>query len=292
MSSSPEREPNHPDPTEHDPGRSPGDRTADQRGSDPSDATSEAGQPRQEPRQHAGELLARLTRHDADRGRREHLSLLTSLTRTVGASARAAGTGAVVSGRWLADLLLDAAPRLPLRDATTLRAHHPGRTDEEIAEDLTAAAARATAAVGALGGAVASAEFLLVSRRMVFSVPAQLAAETLAVAAIEVKLIAELQELYGVSVPGSPTERAAAYLQAWTSRRGLDVLEPGTFSSVLGEATKRHLQRRLLGRAGINVSTLGPYLSGAVAGGAVNFRETRKLAARVRRDLRRITAAD
>lgn len=249
-------------------------------------------QPRQDDhRRNAGDLLARLTSSSERMTRTERASALASLTRALAGSARTAGTAAVVTGRWLVDTLLDLAPRLPLRDADTLRAHHPGRTREEIADALVSAAAKATSAVGALGGAATATEFAVARRRTLFAVPVQIAAETLVVAAIEVKLIAELQELYGVYVPGGPAERGTAYVQAWSRRRGVDVLDPGAFSTVVGDAAKRHLRRRLLGRAGRNMSTLGPYLTGAVAGGLVNYRETQKLGGQVRDDLRRIAGS-
>jgi hypothetical protein len=248
-------------------------------------------EPRQGERQDAGELLARLTGDDEQLSRSERASVLASFAGALAGSAKAAGAAAVVTGRWLADMLVDLAPRLPLRDAETLRAHHPGRSREEIADALISGGTKATTAVGALGGAATAATLATARQHTLLSVPVQIAAETLAVAAIEVKLIAELHELYGVYVPGTPAERAVAHVQAWSSRRGIDVLDPGAVSAVLGEAAKRHLQRRLLGRAGRNLSTLGPYLTGAVAGGVVNFRETRKLGTQVRDDLRRIAGA-
>jgi hypothetical protein len=55
----------------------------------------------------------------------------------------------------------------------------------------------------------------------------------------------------------------------------------------IGAAAKRSLRKRLVRRAGRNLSTLGPMLSGAVAGSVVNHRETRRLGDLVRDDLRR-----
>src|SRR5690606_23536679 len=49
----------------------------------------------------------------ADERRRAQITALA-------ASARRAGRGAVASGRWLAETVLDVAPRLPVRDAETL----------------------------------------------------------------------------------------------------------------------------------------------------------------------------
>ena len=44
---------------------------------------------------------------------------------------------------------------------------------------------------------------------------------------------------------------------------------------------------RLVRRAGRNLSTMGPMMTGAVAGSVVNHRETRRLGEEVRADLRR-----
>ncbi|MCX9190742.1 hypothetical protein C3Y87_04815 [Carbonactinospora thermoautotrophica] len=248
-------------------------------------------EPRGEGHSAASEALVHLVSGDrplngADRGR-----LLTSLARALVASAKAAGTTAVVTGRWLADLFVDVAPRLPIRDGQTLRAHHPGRTTEEIAEALISGAANATTAVGAAGGALATVEFA--APPTLLSVPAQLAAEAMAVAAIEVKLVAELHELYGLAAPGPRVPRMLTYLQAWADRRGVNPLEFTPRRGVpaaLGEAARRQIRKRLAGRAGRSLLTLGPMFSGAVAGGYVNRQGTRKLAEKVRADLRRLAA--
>jgi hypothetical protein len=229
-------------------------------------------------RQQVSDLLARISR---DGGERDQRRLFTDLVRAVGANARAAVMG---GGRWLADTLVETVPKLPVRDAATLRAQYPGSTDDELADRLVAAAAKATMAVGAAGGALAAVEFA--APPTLLSVPVQLAAETLAVAAMEVKLVAELHEIYGARLPGSGRDRAIAYLQAWTSRRGIDPLNPRIIAHGLGAAAKRQIRRRLVGRAGRNVSTLGPFLTGAVAGAAVNRRETQRLAAQILADLR------
>jgi hypothetical protein len=189
----------------------------------------------------------------------------------------------VLTGRWLADILIDTAPRLRIRKRETLRLHHPGKTDEEIAESLIGTAARAAAAVGVAGGALAAAEFA--APPTLVSMPAQIATETLVIAAIEVKLIAELHEAYGAGTlsSGSPM---LAYTSAWANRRGIDPLNPGILTAGLGAAAKQQIQRRLLGRAGRNLTTLGPFLAGAVAGSVVNHQGTRRLGAQIREELR------
>jgi hypothetical protein len=214
-------------------------------------------------------------------GRRRDLRWLTVALAT---SARTAGRASVLGGRWLTDLLIDAAPRLPLRDLPTLRAHHPNLPDEDLAEALISGAAKATAAVGAAGGALAAVEFA--APPTLLTTPFQIAAETLVVATIEIKLIAELHEVYGAAPAGTPRQRAAAYLVAWTNRRAVGPLDAGQVRFSLGPTAKVALRRRLVRRAGRNLSTMGPLMSGAVAGSMVNHRETRKLGDQIREDLR------
>ncbi|WP_239137041.1 hypothetical protein, partial [Sphaerisporangium rufum] len=165
--------------------------------------------------------------------RRRLLGRLAARLVTVGRKARETGTG---RGRWLADLFASIAPRLPVRDLATLREHHYGLTGEELADDLVRTAAKATTAVGAVGGALAAAEFA--APPLLLSAPAQLVAETLVVAAIEVKLIAELHEVYGVQVPGTRAQRAFVYTAAWSRQRGVDPLAPASVNLALGTAAK------------------------------------------------------
>ena len=120
-------------------------------------------------------------------------------------------------------------------------------SDEELAEALIAAAAKATGAVGAAGGALAAVQFT--ATPSLITTPVQLAAETLLVAVIEMKLIAELHEVYGAGVGGTARQRAMAYLVAWTNRRGIDPLDPAAMQLALGVAAKRGLRKRLIRRA-------------------------------------------
>jgi hypothetical protein len=231
-----------------------------------------------------GAIVARLVSDDeaAGGGRRRELR---SLTGALATSARTAGRASVLGGRWLTDLLIDVAPRLPLRDLSTLRAQHPGLPDEDLAEILISGAAKATGAVGAAGGALAAVEFA--APPTLLTTPFQIGAETLLIAAIEVKLIAELHEVYGATATGSSRERGAAYLAAWTNRHALDPRDPRSQRISLGPAAKVALRRRLIRRAGRNLSTMGPLMSGAIAGSVLNHRETRKLGDQIRADLRR-----
>jgi hypothetical protein len=231
-----------------------------------------------------GELVARVADSDGDRR-----AQLTALARGIGAGARgvagsgARGLGGV--GGLLADALTEAAPRLRIRDAATLRLHHPGKTDDEIADALARHAAATTAAFGAAVGALAAVEYA--APPTLLAAPVQLAAETLAVAAVEVKLVAELHEIGGRPAPGSGPQRAGAYLSAWVHGRALDPTAGSAgLTAMLGAAAKRQLRTRLVRQAGKSTVKLAPLLAGAVAGGVVNRRATLALAEALRAELR------
>lgn len=231
-----------------------------------------------------GELVARFADDSGDRR-----GQLVALTRALAGGARGAGRGAGTGvrglGQLLADALADAAPRLPIRDAATLRAHHPGRSTGEIADALVRTAARTTATFGAGVGALAAVEFA--APPTLLAAPVQLAAETLAVAAVEVKLVAELHEIFGEPARGTAAERGSAYLMSWVRQRALDPKAGAAgLSAVLGHAAKRELRTMLLRRTGRSVSKLAPFLAGAVAGAAVNRRATRSLGEKLGAELR------
>jgi hypothetical protein len=181
----------------------------------------------------------------------------------------------------LANSLIDTAPRIPVRDLATLRAQHPtALTAEDLADRLATGASRASGVIGTGVGAVA---MLPVPPAM----PVEIASEMLAVAAVEVKLIAELYQAYGQPASGSAAQRAAAYLAVWSHRRGLDVTRPGTVVVLTGGAELRRQLRRRLARTGIRkLPSLTPMMIGAGAGAYVNRRDTAKLAEEIRRDLR------
>jgi uncharacterized membrane protein YoaK (UPF0700 family) len=203
---------------------------------------------------------------------RARARLLRRLAVILTASARRAGAAAIASGRWLTEAIEELAPHVPVRDLATLRSHHHGLSRDELARALIDSAARATGAVGAAGGVVSSLEFT--APPLLLTSPVQVAAETLAVVAVELKLVAELHEVYGRAAVGTPAVRAAAYLGAWTRRRGIDPF-----------AGRRELRRRVMRRAGGNVATVLPFMAGAVAGASLNSRETRKLGERIAKDL-------
>jgi hypothetical protein len=192
--------------------------------------------------------------------------------------AQITGRGVSSGGRWLSGQVLAMAPRLPVRDLATLRSQYPDRAPDQIADALIEGASRASATVGVAVGAWSVLPFIPAAG-------VEIATETLSVVGIEIKLVAELHEVYGIRAPGNVIERMTAYVGAWAQRRGIG-LAPGGLVLAAGSPLARQLQRRLAARAGRSAFSLGPLLTGAVAGGLINRRETRKLGRIMRDDLR------
>jgi hypothetical protein len=188
--------------------------------------------------------------------------------------------------QWMTDAVAEAAPHLPIRELDTLRLHHDGLDGEALADRLIRNAARATAGIGAAGGGVAAIEW--VATPTLLSAPLLLAAETVAVVAVEMKLIGELHEVYRQPVPGNGTQRAVGLIQAWSHRRGVNPLTvTGGFAAILGTTARRQLRDRLLRRFGRNLTTLGPFLTGAAVAGYLNRKATLSLGEQIRKDLRK-----
>jgi len=113
-----------------------------------------------------------------------------------------------------------------------------------------------------------------------------LAAETVAVVAVEIKLIGELHEAYRQPIPGTGSQRAVALAQAWSDQRGVNPLVPGRGVAVaLSTAARKDLRERLLKRLGRNLTTFGPMLTGAAVASYLNRRATLSLGEKVRKDL-------
>ncbi|GIE84268.1 hypothetical protein SAMN06264365_101319 [Actinoplanes regularis] len=231
-----------------------------------------------------GRTVAALTADDLESsGRRRLLGRLVGDVRRRGVG-RLFKPGAAL--RWMADMVAEVAPHVPVRDRETLRRHFPDLDDDALAERLIRNAARATAGVGATGGGIASIEW--VATPTLLSAPVLLAAETIAVVAIEIKLIGELHEAYGESIPGSGTERAIALVRSWAGQRGINPLVPGAgVAGVLSTAARVELQKTLLRRFGRNLTSLGPMLTGAAVAGYLNRRATRSIGELVAADLRK-----
>jgi hypothetical protein len=231
-----------------------------------------------------GRTVAALTADDLEpAGRRQLLGRLVDDIRRRGLGQLFRPRAAL---RWMTDVVTDLAPHIPVRDRVTLHKHFPGLTDDDLAERLVRNAARATAGVGAAGGGVAAVEWIVTPTLL--SAPVLLAAETVAVVGIELKLIGELHELYGRPLAGGVAERTFALVQSWSSQRGVNPLVPGVgVATVLGTSARRDLQASLLKRFGRNLTMFGPMLTGAAVAGYLNRRATRALGDAVSKDLRR-----
>ena len=219
--------------------------------------------------------------------------LVSAFLKAAGSGARAAGRGTRAARRgvgaarrgassgssWLAAQVTAMAPRLRVRDQAALQEQFPGQSAEDIADALIEGAARASGAAGGAAGVWAALP-------VVPAYPVEIAAETLVVVGIEIKLIAELHEAYGMPAPGNLAERMGAYVASWAHRRGVFMI-PGGVVLTAGSPMARLLRRRLVARAGRSAFSLAPLLTGAAAGAYLNSRETRRLGREVRRDLRR-----
>ncbi|MEU8959111.1 hypothetical protein AB0C93_33040 [Streptomyces sp. NPDC048518] len=254
----------------------------DERGSsEPGAASLEpADAPGALPDETAAGKAPRTTRKAGEAGEAGSRGRVAAVTSGVMHGVRKGGRGAKAGIGYLADRLIENAPRIPVRDLATLRKQFPGLGPEQLADKLVAGAANATSTVGAGVGAAA---MLPVPPAM----PAELAAEITGVAAIELKLIAELHEVYGRRPEGNLKQRSTAYLNSWSEERGVDVTKPATFNTALGGQMKRELRQQIMKRMVRNLPSLMPFMVGAAVGAVMNRRDTRKLAERIRRDLRK-----
>lgn len=229
------------------------------------------------PEDELADLIQRATATpDGEEDRHSRQKALAALIPVLARSAKQSGIRAVTAGRWLVDEIVDLAPRVPVRDAQTLRQQHLGLSDVQIAEHLIRKATRTTAALGAAAGGLAAVEFA--APPALLAAPIQLAAEMLAVTAVELKMVAELHEILGHPARGSVTERASLYLMSWVRRRAVKPQVTGAgLAAVFGTAAKRELRSQVLRRLGRSTTSLAPFLAGAVAGAEVNRRATKSL---------------
>src|SRR5947208_12068524 len=240
---------------------------------------SEADQPTERRRLVASIAgAARSGARASGRGVRSARRGMGSARRRVGTARRRVGSS---TGRLSAQVLA-MAQRLRVRDQAALRAQFPGRSAEDIVDALIESAARASAAVGGAVGAWAALPALP-------AYPVEVATETLALIGIEVKLVAELHEAYGMPATGNAMDRTTSYVAAWAHRRGVSMI-PGGLVLAAGSPLARRLRWRLATRMGRSAFSLGPLLTGAVAGAMLNRQETRRLGHSVRTDLRRARA--
>lgn len=238
-------------------------------------ADTDSQTPEDQAARHAVEVASDFTEQGPPPDRRRAARALRAARKGAGATAHTFASLLT----WLTGQVMAMGPRLKIRDAETLRAHFPGKTDDEIAGLLISHAGRAAAAVGGATGTWAALPVLP-------AFPAEIASETLAITAIEIKLVAELHEAYGLGVSGTATERGRAYIASWASRRGL-YLVPGGLLLAGGSPLVGQVRRRMAARVRRSAFSMAPLFTGAVAGAMINSRETRKLGSQIRDDLRR-----
>jgi len=235
----------------------------------------------------AAELATEVTEAEQPEERRRLTAAFAAAARSgaraTGRGVRAARQRAGTGTGWFTAQVVAMAPRLRVRNGAMLRAQFHGKNTEDIADALIVGASRASGAVGAAVGAWAALPALP-------AFPVELVTETLALVGIELKLIAELHEVYGMAPPGNAADRATAYIGAWTHRRGV-LVAPGGLILVAGSPLGRRLRLRLAARTGRSAFSLAPLFTGAAAGALLNSRETRRLGLDVRADLRRRATA-
>jgi hypothetical protein len=200
-------------------------------------------------------------------------------------SARRAGRRAVVGGRWLAETVVEVAPRLPVRGADRLSTHYDGLTGAELAGELVRSAGRVSGGIAATTGGIIAAQELTVAGLVLL--PFELAAETALVVATEVKLAAELHHVAGRRLPGAPHQRAGAALIAWMSGRAVppNQVVATVRGDMLGRAGRQRLRELLRRRFIRNLSTLAPMLTGAAAAAYLNRKATLDIGGRLATDL-------
>lgn len=210
-------------------------------------------------------------------------------------AASAPGSAGQRSSRWapqmvsvarMREIARSIAPRLPIRDHPTLVRHLNTDDIERMADLLVRNASSATAVAGTVGGV-----FVLPARSgpaLIAAIPIRVAAETLVVAMIELKLIGELHEVYGRPLAGTTSQRGTTALKLWASHRGIHIFDTGGLVATLSQMARTPTTRRAAAAmSGKAMGRKGLRLGAGVAGAVDNRRATVLLGDRVRAELRR-----
>jgi hypothetical protein len=216
------------------------------------------------------------------------------LARLLGRYVRVGRKGVRLNGKGIVDLLMYIAPRLPVRTPEQLQSAY-GVSGGSLAGKVIKGASRSSAAVGGATGALATAGEL--APPLWLTLPAEILAETILVTAVEMRLIAELHGLFDVPIEGTPDERAQAIVEAWSTRRGVNMKKlkkSGVSELERDRGVAKHVtgvvKRKLIGRAMRNLGTLAPLFVGAAIGAETNRRSTRDIGNAIIRDLRKHAA--
>lgn len=214
--------------------------------------------------------------------------LFKRLVSVIRRSVKMSRKGVTISGQGIADVLAKIAPRIPVSDLETMRQRSGGMSGDSLAAYQIKKSSRQSAAVGALVGGVASAQWVAPPTWLML--PAEILVETLVISAIEMKMVAELHVIYGHPITGTMDERGRAILAAWADQRGISVdqldqgLKDAAHRGARGQLVNL-VRRKLIARAARNVSSVAPFLVGAGAAGAINRGATRTLGNKVVQDL-------
>lgn len=205
--------------------------------------------------------------------------------KTLARSARTAGRQAVVSGRWLADTVVEMAPHMPIRDVDKLSAHHDGLTGGPLARSMVKSSGKVSAAIGGAAGGLMSVQELSVAGAL--AIPFELAAETALVVLVELKLVAELHNVAKRPLPGNAREQAAGAVRAWLSGHGISATSVVTSGKpdLLSRGTRARLAVALRRRFTRNLTTVAPLLTGAAIAAWLNRKATLEIGRSLSKDL-------
>ena len=166
-------------------------------------------------------------------------------------------------------------PHTHARSLPQLRAAYPELSPDELAQQLVAAAARGSAAVGTAAVCCAFAPLPVAA-------PLAAAGESAATSALRARLTAELHTVYGLLDPSPVNKGGTGYLARWASRDAEGLAAALAALPALVLATTRTLPKRL--RHHIRLRTL--FTASAVTAGLRSGRTTRRYGNALRRDLR------
>lgn len=222
-------------------------------------------------------------------------SAVSHVVSTVRRNIRFSRRGVTISGYGIADALLALAPKIPVRKKEEFVKRYGTQDANQLATYAIVSASRVSAGIGGATGAMANASLL--SPPTWLALPVEIVAETVLIAMVEIRLIAELHEIYGVALDHDEETRAQQLLATWSSRKGVDIASLGAITPVLSargiKATlMRSIRRRILARSAKNVSSAVPFLIGAGLGAAINRKSTRTLGLAIKRELAVQSAAN
>lgn len=166
-------------------------------------------------------------------------------------------------------------PHTHARSLPQLRAAYPELSPDELAQELVAAAARSSAAVGTAAACCAFAPLPVAA-------PLAAAGESAATSALRTRLTAELHTVYGLLDPSPVNKGGTGYLAHWASRDAEGVAAALAALPALVLAATRTLPKKL--RLHIRLRTL--FTASAVFAGLRSGRTTRRYGNALRRDLR------